>query len=88
MTMCMNLAKTVGISEEDIFKAVTSNPAKVLGKENEWGYLKAGRTADISVFDFADEGFDLTDNAGNRLNNNTGYRCILTVADGQIIYKH
>lgn len=88
MTMCMNLAKTVGISDEDIFKAVTSNPAKVLGKENEWGYLKAGRTADISVFDFVDEGFDLTDNAGNRLNNNTGYRCILTVADGQIIYKH
>lgn len=88
MTMCMNLAKTVGISDEDIFKAVTSNPAKVLGKENEWGYLKAGRTADISVFDFVDEGFDLSDNAGTRLNNNTGYRCILTVADGQIIYKH
>jgi type I restriction enzyme M protein len=33
MTMCMNMAKNVGISEGDIFKAVTSNPAKVLGKD-------------------------------------------------------
>ena len=88
MTMCMSIAKKLGMREEDIFKAVTSTPAKALGKENEWGYLNAGRTADISVFDFVDEGFDLTDNAGTRLNNNTGYRCILTVADGQIIYKH
>ena len=57
MTMCMNIAKAVGISEEDIFKAVTSTPANVLGKENSWGYLKVGRTADIAVFDYTDECF-------------------------------
>lgn len=88
MTLCMNIAKTVGMSEADIFKAVTSTPAKVLGKENEWGYLKEGRRADIAVFDFADEGFDLTDHAGNRLSSNTGYRCILTVVDGQVLYRY
>lgn len=88
MTMCMNIAKTVGVSEENIFRAVTSQPAKVLDKENEWGYLKVGRMADISAFDYADEGFDLTDNAGKRLNSNIGYRCILTVLDGQIIYRY
>ena len=84
MTMCMSMAHTVGLSEENIFRAVTSQPAKVLGKE--WGYLKEGRCADIAVFDYTDESFDLTDNAQNRLNCNTGYRCVLTVADGQIIY--
>lgn len=88
MTMCMNIAKTVGMSEEDIFRAITSTPAKVLGKETELGYLKEGRCADISVFDYTDEGFDLTDNAGNQLKSDMGYRCVLTVADGQIIYKH
>lgn len=88
MTMCMNMAKTVGMSEEDIFKAVTLAPAKVLGKENEWGVIKEGRCADVAVFDYTDEGFDLTDNAGNRLKSDMGYRCILTVCDGQIIYKH
>ena len=88
MTMCMNIAKTVGMSEKDIFKAITSTPAKTLGKENEWGHLKEGRCADISVFDYTDEGFDLTDNTGNQLKSDMGYRCVLTVADGQIIYKH
>lgn len=88
MTMCMNFAKTVGMSEKDIFKATTSNPAKILGKEKDWGYLKVGRTADIAIFNYMDESFDLTDNAGNRLNSNTGYRCILTVSDGQIIYRY
>ena len=86
MTMCMNMAETVGMCEGDIFKAVTSSPAKVLGKENEWGYLKVGRTADMAVFDYTDEAFDLTDHAGNRIMNHKGYKCVLTVSDGQVVY--
>lgn len=88
MTMCMNMARTAGLSEDNVFAAVTSNAAKALGKENEWGYLKVGRCADIAVFDYTNEGFDLTDKAGNRLESNIGYRCILTVADGQVIYRN
>lgn len=87
MTMCMNLAKTVGMSEENIFRVITSTPAKVLGKENEWGHLKEGRCADIAVFDYTNEGFDLTDNAENQLKSDMGYRCILTIADGQVVYR-
>jgi dihydroorotase len=88
MTMCMNIAKTLGMREEDIFKAVTSTPAKALGKENEWGYLKVDRAADLSVFDYTDEGFDLTDKAGNHICNTKGYRCVLTVSDGQVVYRN
>lgn len=88
MTMCMNIAKSVGINEKDIFRAVTSTPAKVLEKENEWGSIKVGRIADIAVFDYTDEGFDLTDNAGNSLKSDMGYRCVLTVCDGQIVFKN
>lgn len=87
MTMCMNIAKTVGMSEENIFRVITSTPAKVLGKENEWGHLKEGRCADIAVFDYTNEGFDLTDNAENQLKSDMGYRCILTIADGQVVYR-
>ncbi len=87
MTMCMSIAKHLGMSEEDIFKAVTSNPAKALGKENEWGHLQVGRCADIAVLDYTNEGFDLTDKAGNRITSETGYRCVLTVADGELVYK-
>ncbi|MBR3933286.1 MAG: amidohydrolase family protein [Clostridia bacterium] len=88
MTMCMSIAKHLGMSEEDIFRAVTSAPAKALGKENEWGCLKVGRCADLAVFDHTDEGFDLTDKAGNRVVSETGYRCVLTVADGELVYRN
>ena len=88
MTMCMSIARHIGMNEEDIFRAVTSNPAKVLGMENEWGYLKVGRCADIAVFDYTNEGFDLTDRAGNHIESDRGYRCVMTVADGEIVYRH
>ena len=87
MTMCMSIAKTLGMKEEDIFRAVTSTPAKVFCKEEEWGYLRTGRCADIAVFEYTDEGFDLTDTAGNHIASENGYRCVLTIADGQVVYK-
>ena len=88
MTMCMSMAKECGMSEADIFRAVTSAPAKALGRESECGYLAEGKTADIAVFDFCDEGFDMTDNQGNNFKSNKGYRCVLTMFDGQIVYTH
>ena len=88
MTMCMSIALDAGMKEEDIFKAVTSSPAKVLGKENEWGYLKEGRIADIAVFDYTNEPYSLTDNEGNHIENDLGYRCILTISNGQIVYRY
>ena len=87
MTMCMNIARHLGMTEEDIFRAVTSSPAKALSKEDEWGYLKVGRCADIAVFEYADEDLDLTDKAGYHISSKGGYRCALTVAFGEIAYR-
>ena len=87
MTMCMNIARHLGMSEEEIFRAVTSSPAKVLKKEKEWGYLEVGRCADIAVFENSDEGFDLTDKAGNHIVSTDGYRCVLTIVDGEVAYR-
>ena len=67
MTTCMSMAKEAGMDEEELFRAVTSAPAKILGKEGEWGSLQVGKTADLAVFDYSNESFDLTDKAGNRL---------------------
>lgn len=87
MTMCMNIAKALGMNEENIFRAVTCAPAKALHKENEWGYLRVGRRADLAVFDYTDEGFDLTDAAKNHIESKYGYRCILTISDGEVVYR-
>lgn len=85
MTMCMRMARTAGMAEEDILRAVTSTPAAVLGRQ--WGRLTVGGCADIAVFDDTRDGFCLTDGAGNCLQNERGYRCVLTVADGNIVYS-
>lgn len=87
LTMCMSIAKQLGMKEEDIFRGVTSNPAKALGKEGEWGVLKVGGVADIAVFDAHTSMFDLTDKTGTRVCGTEGYRCVLTVADGQVVYR-
>lgn len=87
LTMCMSMARTAGMEEADIFRAVTSTPAAVLGKGTEWGTLKEGGCADIAVLEYGDEGFDLTDKAGNRLANTEGYCCVLTVADGDVVWR-
>ena len=87
MTLCMSLARLAGMSEEDIFRCVTSNAARVLGKEKEWGSLRVGGAADIAVLEYTSEGFDLTDKYGNRVRSDNGYRCRLTLSDGQIVYR-
>ena len=88
MSMCMSLARHFGMEEDDIFRAVTSSAAKALGRKSEWGALKVGRCADIAVFYWTDEGFCMTDKAGNLAESNKGYRCVLTVCDGQVVYKY
>lgn len=87
LTMCMSMARRAGMSEADVMRAVTSTPAGILGKDAEWGRLKVGRIADIAVLHDTDEPFDLTDHAGNRFKSDRGYRCVLTVADGQVVYR-
>lgn len=87
MTMCMSMARSAGMCEEDIFRCVTAAPARALGMKDEWGVLKEGGCADICVLEYADEGFDLTDPRGNRIMSENGYRCILTIADGEVVYR-
>lgn len=88
MTMCMNIAAALGMEEADILRAVTSAPAKALGKEKEWGWLKEGGCADITVLQKTNEPMDLIDKAGVHLHSDKGYRCLLTIADGEVVYRH
>lgn len=87
LTMCMSMMRTMGMKEEEILQAVTSNAAKALGKDKEWGYIKEGRCADVTVLTYGNAGFDITDRAGNHLKSDKGYECLLTVCDGQVVYK-
>lgn len=87
LTMCMSMARTAGMDEEAIFRAVTSAPAKALGKAGEWGYLKENGCADLAVLRYQNEPYSLKDSAGNVLADEMGYRCILTMCNGDIVYR-
>jgi predicted amidohydrolase len=86
LNMCMSIAEDMGMSEEAVFRAVTSAPALAMGRS--WGRLTVGGVADITVLDREGEGYSLTDSDGNLIENKRGYRCLLTLSDGQIVYKN
>lgn len=50
LTTCMGIAEKCGISKEEIFKAVTVNPARMLRGKNNGGYITVGDRADVTVF--------------------------------------
>lgn len=85
LTLCMSLMRSLGMSEEDVLRAVTSTPAKALGQP--WGRLEAGGTADIAVLDYTNEPFCLTDPEGNTAQGNMGYRCLLTLKGGEVLFR-
>ena len=85
LPQCMSMARTMGMDEEAVFRAVTSAPADALGRP--WGRLKVGSPADIAVLSWENEPFFLKDRAGHTLQSDKGYRCKLTVSQGNIVYK-
>lgn len=85
MTMCMSIAKALGMKEDDVFRAVTTTPAGALGINA--GHIKEGACADIAVVRECDEPVSLVDKNQNSVALDKSYRCMLTVSDGQIVYK-
>lgn len=85
LTMCMSMAKHLGMAEADIFRAVTSSAANAL--KQPWGRLKEGGVADIAVLELCHEPFDIADKNGYRIQSDMGYRCVLTVSGGNVVYR-
>ena len=88
LPICMSMARLCGMKEKDIFKAITINAAKSMGKEQEWFGLQVGSVATLSVMKWADAQIDIKDRAGNSLTSEQGYICKMTVKNGQIIYRN
>lgn len=69
----IGIAIAHGLSHEYALKAITMNPAKVLGLEDKIGSLEAGKDADIAIFN------------GDPFCNYT--LCETTIIDG-VVYQH
>ena len=51
LPLCAGLAMREGLAEEDAWKAITINPAKVAGIADRVGSLEVGKDADFAVFE-------------------------------------
>ena len=51
LPLCAGLAVRAGMDEAEAWKAVTINPARVLGIDKRVGSIERGKDADIAVFD-------------------------------------
>ncbi|MGB9809595.1 MAG: amidohydrolase family protein, partial [Caldanaerobacter sp.] len=51
LTLCAALAVKDGMDEMEALKAITINPAKILGIDDRVGSIEKGKDADIVVFD-------------------------------------
>ncbi|MFW5986109.1 MAG: amidohydrolase [Halanaerobiales bacterium] len=65
------LAVKAGMPEQDALRAITINPARILGVDDRIGSLEAGKDADLVIFD------------GNPLQINTGVETV--IINGEII---
>jgi len=63
----MSTMLALGLKLEQIVPMVTTNPAKMLGMENELGSLKPGVVADVTVLHDERGAWTLSDNEGTRV---------------------
>jgi imidazolonepropionase-like amidohydrolase len=51
LTLCASLAVKAGMDTDAAFRAITINPARILGIDNRVGSIKTGKDADMVLFD-------------------------------------
>lgn len=85
MTMSKMLA--LGLPLDEVIRAVTCRPAKVLGMEGELGTLKEGTAADISVLQVAEKPTVFRDKYGNQITAAKKFMPLATIIDGRMQYQ-
>ena len=77
----------LGVSIQDIIRACTATPARILGMEGRIGTLALGADADVTVFKLKDMQLDLEDIFGEKLMCNQVFMPLMTVCNGRIAYR-
>lgn len=72
--LCAGLAHNAGLDEIEALKAITINPAEIVGLADRIGSIEVGKDADIAIFD------------GNPIKD-LDCKTYMTIIDGKIVYK-
>lgn len=84
LTTCMRIAEKCGMSKEDIFKAVTVNPGRILSCKNNSGYIQVGDKADIAVFEKIPSNLQITDCRNHSLVLDDTYQCVFDMVGNEL----
>lgn len=74
LPICAGLAVRSGLDEMEALKAITINPAEIVGIDDRVGSIEVGKDADIVIFD------------GNPIKD-IGCKTYATIIDGEIVYQ-
>jgi len=74
----------LGMSLDEVIRASTQNPAKVIGLEGKIGTLREGSIADIGVFEIKRGTFIFNDCFGEEMEGNIKINPVLTITGGQV----
>ena len=85
--LAMGILRDAGVDEAALFRMVSTNAARAVGREDEWGSIKVGRRADIAVLEYRDEPYAFMQNENNSISGQRSYVCRLTVCNGRVVYR-
>jgi predicted amidohydrolase len=80
----MSKLLAVGMSEADVFAAVTTRPARILGLDHEVGRLTPGACADVTALRWNPDAAALVDASG-AMRPGGCWEPVLTVRAGQVV---
>jgi dihydroorotase len=78
---------SLGMPLPDVVRAVTTNPAKAIGRDGRLGTLKPGAVADVAIFDLEEGAFDYEDAHGQHITGRHRFAPALTLRAGEIWWR-
>ncbi len=85
LPLVMSKLRAAGMSERDVFAAVTSTPARILGFADEIGSLKIGSRADLVLLRWYDSGEPLMD-VKSQQREGGHWKVIATIRAGRLVH--
>ncbi len=77
----------LGMPLEEVIRAASATPARIIGRERELGTLRLGAVADVAVFDLEQGEFEFHDADGNSLQGSRRLTPYLTLKDGEVWWR-
>jgi dihydroorotase len=78
---------SLGMPLPDVVRAVTSAPARVIGRAGRLGTLKPGAVADVAVYALEEGTFDYEDAHGQHITGRQRFVPTLTLRAGEVWWR-